>query len=178
MTSDHQHGGSDQPERGIGSPSYDVSSLDEELCLDIALSGDDWVILAEREGYGRVDSWDEYFAISRHMESYCFCVVRDQWLGEVPDDWFDEDGELLPEHQHENGDLKLPDEIDGCAVLGYKYGGFTGELSAEGWEPVMVPHLTPLRVRDALSQLQWREGDFGEVWEALKVLARRSEEST
>lgn len=114
-----------------------------------------WVILDTQEAFGAVDSWDEYLCTFRTNRGFILNVLRHQWLGEVPEEWFDDDGRPLPEHQDAEGELKLPDEVDDCTVVGFMYGGFVGGLEPAGPDEVELSVLTVASVAEALRRLRW-----------------------
>ncbi|QDM40615.1 hypothetical protein [Altererythrobacter sp. TH136] len=114
-----------------------------------------WIILDTQEAYGAVDSWDEYLCALRTDRGFVLNVLRHQWLGEVQQDWFDDDGQPVPEHRDADGDLKLPDEVDGCTVVGFMHGGFVGGLEPAGPDEVELGVLTEASVAEALRRLRW-----------------------
>lgn len=114
-----------------------------------------WIALDTQEAYGAVDSWDEYLCALPTDRGFVLNVLRHQWLGEVPQDWFDDDGQPVPEHRDAEGELKLPDEVDGCTVVGFMYGGFVGGLEPAGPDEVVLNVLTEASVAAALRQLRW-----------------------
>lgn len=129
----------------------------------------DWLVLADRLGAGAVDWWDEYLGLQGTPGEYTFCILRYQWLGPVPDDWYDDDGELLPKHLDENGDLRLPEKIDDCPVRAHLYGGFVGDLEPAWYDPVTIVELTEASVRDALRKISWYQSDFETVWQGIQA---------
>lgn len=46
-------------------------------------------------------------------QSLEIAVVAQKVLGEVPIEWYDEDGKLLPEHCDDNGELRLASHTRG-----------------------------------------------------------------
>lgn len=129
----------------------------------------DWKVLASREAAGAVDCWDEYLGFQGEPGDYTFSVLRHLWLGAVPDDWYDDEWELLPEHRDENGELKLPKEVDYCPVRAHMYGGFVGDLDPAWHDPVIVTELTEGSVREVLRQVGWDQSDFDAIWEGIKA---------
>jgi hypothetical protein len=129
----------------------------------------DWELLATREAWGAVDSWDEYLGLKGVPGQYTFSVLRHLWLGEVPEDWFDEEGELLPEHIDEDGELRLPEEADGLPVRAHMYGGFVGDLDTAWHDPVTVTELTEASVKEVLRQVGWDQSEFAAIWEGIKA---------
>lgn len=130
----------------------------------------EWATLDRREAYGAFDSWNEYLCAARTDRGFVLDVFGHAWLGEVPHNWYDDDGELLPEHQDADGDLKLPEEWNGCQVMGLMDGGFVGELQSTGDDPVKLGVLTEASVRDALERLDWHGSAVFEVLAGLQKL--------
>jgi hypothetical protein len=133
-------------------------------------ANDGWVTIDSREAYGSIDSWQEYLCARRGAWGFILDVFRHEWLGEVPHDWYDEDGELLPEHQDEDGDLKLPEKVMGVPVFGYAYGGFIGELVSINIDGVQISDWSDEMVGAALEALRWEGTSLAEVRNALQGL--------
>ena len=57
-----------------------------------------WIIVDEREGVGRVDTWSEYLCVmpASEPDTIEIAICRYEMLGEIPVDWFDEEGQTLP----------------------------------------------------------------------------------
>lgn len=131
----------------------------------------DWVTLATRGASGALDAWDEYLMARPASSGLLLNVFAHQWLGEVPDHWCDEDGELLPMHCSDDGDVRLPEVFYGSQVVDCLDGGFIG-----GLQPTQDNAEAALRlvsfgaVCDALQFLEWDTGDTAVVLQALEVM--------
>lgn len=129
------------------------------------------IIIASRKGFGSVDMWDEYLCAFQTLWGFTLGVYRYQWLGAVPDNWFDEDGDLLPEDADDEGGVRLPEEVDGCRVLGHRYGGFVGEFQEVGATPwVEISDNSDSMVHAALSTIGWNPVSWPQVLYALQRL--------
>lgn len=124
--------------------------------------GDEWIMLATREACGMVDTWDEVLQALPVAGGWELQVFMNEPLGDVPSDWYDEDGELLPEHQDADGELRVPVTFNGKSVTGYTFDGFLGPLMA-------VEHAARLTTRTseeieaALTALGWPLSDLAAV---------------
>lgn len=80
-----------------------------------------WQKIAEREASGRLDTWSVFLCVRPTAEPQLIeiAVCRYEELGEMPSDWFDEEGRPLPSYSDEDGSLKLPEYYE------YQYAGQT-----------------------------------------------------
>lgn len=119
-----------------------------------------WTKLDKREAFGAVDSWWEYLCASREGACVTLNVLRDEWLGEVPWEWNDDDGQPLAEYCDSAGELRIPEKIDGRPVFGLAYGGFIGELvPTEEVDEVEIRDFSRVALRGALEALRWADDE-------------------
>lgn len=149
-----------------------IALVSPEGHLRYSIQDDDaGIIIASREGFGSVDTWDEYLCAFQTRWGFTLGVYRYQWLGAVPDNWFDEDGVLQLEYAGGDGDVMLPEEVDGCRVLGHRYGGFVGEFQkvcASSW--VEISDNSDSLVQAALSSIGWDPASWPQAQYALQRL--------
>ncbi|MCZ8017247.1 MULTISPECIES: hypothetical protein [Pseudomonadota] len=135
-----------------------------------------WVIVDEREGVGRVDTWSEYLCVklTDDDEKIDIAVCRHEVIGEIPSEWFDDDGVPLPEFSDENGYLVLPEFYEGWAgstkLTGHDGGYLLGELT---WDEGPGPPITAERqdvdaVSGALKSLGWSPSDTKALIDAIR----------
>lgn len=130
--------------------------------------------LAHRISAGETRSRDEYLCVFRGPSGYVLNVYHYPWLGEVPAEWYNEDGVLLPEHRDAYDDLSLPDEWNGQVVAAHLYGGFVGRLQPVLTD-VQVSELAEENVLAALAELGWPVGDIDHIREGLQELVDTDE---
>lgn len=136
--------------------------------LDVPDAG---LAIAVREAFGAVDGWDEYLCAFRGPWGFELAAFRYEWLGEVPDDWFDDDGDLLPEHVGPDGDIQLPATLWGQPVVAHRHGGFIGEFQpvSNGGE-VQISDCSAPMVEAALEVVGWPTEALADVQAALRQL--------
>jgi hypothetical protein len=131
----------------------------------------EWQILHSREQSTVADTWTEYLCAKIDETQITLGICIYELLGDLPREWFDDDGELLPEFQDENGDLELPDEYDGKPVTGNNGEWLLGPL--DRWNNDEIATITELSlesITEALHALQWDPADASEVLTALAKL--------
>ena len=131
----------------------------------------DWQILHSREQSTMADTWTEYLCAQIDKIGITLGICTYELLGYLPQEWFDDDGELLPEFQDENGDLELPSEHDGSPVTGYDGEWLLGPL--DQWNNGEIATMTGLSLEnttEALHILAWDPADASEVLNALAKL--------
>lgn len=142
-----------------------------------------WIIVDEREGVGRLDTWSEYLCMGRTEDSrvYELVVCRHEMVAEIPSEWFDDDGEPLPEFRDSDGCLALPEhyEMGGrhTKLTGHDGEYLLGELVPDeqfgGPVTVSLDGVPPLS--NALETLRWKtssmEGLIQAIDEALSLVA-------
>lgn len=139
-----------------------------------------WIIIDEREGVGRVDTWSEYLCVSRTEDPriYEFAICRHEMVGEIPSEWFDEEGQPLPEYSDKDGSLVIPEYYE------YRYAGGTvrtkltghdgeyllGELVLDeqfgGPVPASLDGAPPLS--DALESMGWKTSNLDGLRQEIK----------
>jgi hypothetical protein len=131
-----------------------------------------WNILVTREqssiGAG---AWTEYLCARTVEDGFLLGICIYELLGDIPSEWRDDDGELLPEYQDGNGDLLLPAQYEGRRVEGYDGEYILGPL--DRWnndESALVKHLSRDSVSKSLHELEWDTDDTDEVLTALHLL--------
>ena len=135
---------------------------------------DQWVTLATRSVSGAIDAWEEYLAARQHRDGILIDIFAHRWLGEVPNDWYDKEGLLLPMGCTEDGDVRLPEVFNGSPVFGYLDGRFIGSLKRvhDGARLELRP-ITANLVREALDHLGWGTEDAPIVLMTLEAMLRR-----
>lgn len=70
----------------------------------------DWIIIDEREGAGRLDSWNEYLCARRTSDParYEIAICCYEIVSELPREWFDDNWHPLPEYSDAEGNFALP----------------------------------------------------------------------
>jgi hypothetical protein len=115
-----------------------------------------WHPFLSRSAYaGQLD----YLCARQTPQGIELAVCGHAWIAEVPVDWFDDDGEPLPEHRDANGGLKLPSSWDGQTVTGIEDDIFVGELVADDERTVLLDGNCAEGLAQALIGLSWDEAD-------------------
>ena len=131
------------------------------------------VHIATREVSGATDTWHEELYAIPSEGGVLLGVFAHQALGEVPGDWYDEDGELLPMHRTAAGSLRLPEVFGGQQVVDFLDGMFVGDVQLIG-DAVLVEDAEDDTVRMALGVLEWPLGAVGGAKAAVdRLLAAR-----
>ncbi len=127
-----------------------------------------WHPILTREQSSMADTWTEYLCASPVGNGFVLGICTHELIGGIPDDWYDDDGELLPGYRDENGDLLLPAEYEGRPVEGHDGEYLLGPL--DQWnndQSALVRQLSRESVRESLSQVEWDTADADEVLAAL-----------
>lgn len=127
-----------------------------------------WVIVYEREGVGRLDTWSEYLCAVRtdDPEQCEIAICRHEVIGELPREWFDDDWQPLPEYSDAEGNLVLPDQYDvggrSAKLTGHDGEYLLGELSwdEEFGGPYVVNLDDDAALTDAFDALGWKSFDL------------------
>lgn len=136
----------------------------------------DGLAIAHREASGAVDRRDEFLCAYRYCGVLHLNVCRYQWLGEVPEEWCDEEGQLLLKYRTSEGGLQLPEVWDGEPVLALVYGGLLGPLEGSfAWEGVEISDCSEGAVREALSTLRWDSSTVSAGLDALRQFAQATD---
>lgn len=150
---------------------YALVVVDYDGRIHRALQGPETgLAVARREQFGVHDTWDEYLCAFSDPWGFMLDVFRYEWLGPVPRQWFSEDGEPLPEHLDPQGNLKLPEVIDGTPVLAHMYAGFVGPFQSVCEGSVRISDRSEDLVLSALEALGWDRSFTADVQEALRQL--------
>jgi hypothetical protein len=127
----------------------------------------DWTIVGEREGVGRLDTWQEFLCIKRSEASDVFDlgIFRHELVAEIPSTWFDDDGNPLPEYSDEQGYLSVPDYYGGRAVTGHDGEYLLGDLV---WDETYGPmqelkSVLKSEVTAVLENMEWRAPDLDKL---------------
>lgn len=156
----------------IGGDDDDEAGLVDVKCeLVEGLSTPEWSMIAARPFSGCFEWGEEYLMARKAQGGIALDIFGNQILGEVPDDWFDEDGEPVPTHRAENGEMRLPEMVAGSPIVGCQDGYFVGDLvPVQDFTQVIVTEVTEVAVRRALSELCWEYVPVSELLEKLNAL--------
>ena len=90
-------------------------------------------------------------------------------VGDIPREWFDENGEVLPQFSDEDGDICIPDVYDGHIVVRrdgeYPFGS---SMPVDDDASVSVD-VTADAIAEGLRSLEWRPDDAHLVMKALAL---------
>lgn len=155
------------------SPALDPAIIDRagRLLPSLSIGDDAGVVLAHRERRDGHRVRNEYLCVFRGSWGFELNVHRYRWLGDIPDDWFDEEDELLPEHRDRTDHIILPATWDGQQVMGEECRGFIGTL--EPIDPkadVQISDGSEGLVRAALASLGWHERSVSIILGGLAML--------
>jgi hypothetical protein len=128
-----------------------------------------WTVCDKREAYGVHDIWEEYLCVRRAPGGWEVAVCQHDLLREVASEWFDENGEPLPEYRDEHGALKLPDVVDGQEVWGFDGEYILGRLVPSNADSnrICVGDLDEVFGLDALASLDWPRTALGALLAAV-----------
>lgn len=134
-------------------------------------SGDEWTTLATCTAQGAVDCWLTHLVARQVHGGVALDVFGETVLGEIPRDWYDEDGNVLPMFRTDDGDIRLPEVFNGSSVTGHDGEYILGEMkpAADGSEKILAS-LRLDDLYDALEQLGWDVDDLEDVRDALEPL--------
>jgi hypothetical protein len=139
-----------------------------------------WVIIDEREATGSINTWSEYLCVSRTDDPNNFerAICRYEMVGEIPQEWFDAEGQPLPEYSDSDGYLEIPEYIE------HRYAGgiFNTKLSGHDGEyllgelvydetyggPISVKIKEVEKLADVLMIFQWVAADVDGLIDAIK----------
>jgi hypothetical protein len=130
-----------------------------------------WHIILSREQSTMADTWTEYLCAKVEKGEFVLGVCIHEILQYIPEEWFDDDGEPLPEFRDANGDLELPAEYNGRSVEGHDGECLLGPL--DQWnneDTAYLTELTPEAVSQALDLIEWAGADVEDVLSALAGL--------
>lgn len=137
----------------------------------------DWHPIICREASNLIEAWPEYLCVQPADEGLFLAICKPELLGYIPSEWFDEDGELLPEYRTESGDILLPSQYNGQPVTGHDWEYILGPLGPldcwTGDPSSRVLQLTPDCVRQALCDIQWDSNNADEVLSALEQFEQK-----
>lgn len=130
-----------------------------------------WIILDEREGVGGVDTWSEYLCASRtdNPEQFEIAICRYEMVGEIPAEWFDDEGQPLPEYSDGTNCLIVPEYYEyryAGQIVRTKLTGHDGEylLGQLVWDetfggPITVHAGDSAEISLAIQTLEWVTAD-------------------
>ena len=139
-----------------------------------------WIIIDEREATGSIDTWSEYLCVSQTDEPQSFeiAICRYEMVGEIPQEWFDDEGQPLTEYSDSEGYLKIPEYFE------HRYAGgiFKTKLSGHDGEyllgelvydetyggPISVKIEEVEKLADVLMIFQWVAADVDGLIDAIK----------
>ncbi len=141
----------------------------------MADSSADWIVLDQREGVGRVDTWDEYLCVrkSEKANEVELAICRHQIVCEIPREWFDDDGQPLEEFRDEYGDFQAPEYIDisssagpiRTAIIGHDGEYLLSDLMCDETYglPLQAPGDDVEKIQEAISELEWAGPNIGRL---------------
>ncbi len=130
-----------------------------------------WSPILSREQSNMSDTWTEYLCATRDGAVFGLGICVHELLGYIPQEWFDDDGEPLPQYRNKDGSLRVPAEFAGQSVVGHDGEYLLGSLGQ--WnsdQSASVSDLSLEAVNDALRQIGWNVDDASELLAALVVL--------
>jgi len=110
------------------------------------------------------DTWTEYLCAKPGNGGITLGICTRELLCEIPQEWFGDDGDPLPEFSDEHGELRVPEEYDGRKIHGHDGEYLLGELGT--WtndNSAFVSELSSENVRQSLLRLNWDVACTGEV---------------
>jgi hypothetical protein len=120
----------------------------------------EWYPLLPRYSYGGTL---DYLCVRQTSQGTELALCGHRYLAEVPQDWFDDDGQPLPEHRNPDGSLRLPSFWDGETVTGIEDHFLVGELLADDEHTVLLGGKRTVSLAKALVALDWDLTDLGEL---------------
>lgn len=131
----------------------------------------EWTTVATRPFFGRSE-WVEEYLVARKVDGgIALDICWYQPLGNVPLDWYDDDGEPVPNRRTDDGGLRLPEICQGRPVVAAQDGFFVGELQAvQEQKEVVIAAATEGAVRDALAELYWDHDAIPDLVSKLRAL--------
>lgn len=134
-----------------------------------------WNKILSREQSTMADTWTEYLCAKPANDGFVLGICIYEIVDYIPGDWFDDDGEPLPEFQDANGDLALPAEFNGRPIEGHNGEWLLGPL--DQWnneDTAFVTELSRSSISEALEILEWDVSDVDEVLSDLLSIASES----
>lgn len=141
-----------------------------------------WIIIDEREATGSIDTWSEYLCVSRTdvPNKFEIAICRYEMVGEIPQEWFDDEGQPLPEYSDSDGYLKIPEYFEhryAGGIFNTKLSGHDGEYllgelvyDETYGQPISVQRDDDAVLSVALIDLEWNNANT----DALATLIKRS----
>lgn len=141
--------------------------------LDFRLTDPPWHPLLSRSGYaGGID----YLCVRQTAQGIELALCGHGWLGEVPSDWFDDDGKPVPEHRDADGSLLLPPCWNGQAVTGLEDGMFVGELMSDDERTILIDDRAD-SLASALDELDWDKADLRQLQTMIRDLGTKARQT-
>ena len=140
-----------------------------------------WIIVDEREATGSIDTWSEYLCVSRTDDPKKFeiAICRYEMVGEIPLEWFDEDGQPLPEYSDGTGCLEVPEyyeyryagQIVRTKLTGHDREYLLGELVYDETygQPISVQSEDDAQLSEALIGLKWYNANIDALIALIKL---------
>ena len=140
-----------------------------------------WIIIDEREATGSIDTWSEYLCVSRTDDPKKFeiAICRYEMVGEIPLEWFDEDGQPLPEYSDGTGCLEVPEyyeyryagQIVRTKLTGHDGEYLLGELVYDETygQPISVQSEDDAQLSEALIGLKWYNANIDALIALIKL---------
>jgi len=140
-----------------------------------------WIIVDEREATGSIDTRSEYLCVSRTDDPKKFeiAICRYEMVGEIPLEWFDEDGQPLPEYSDGTGCLEVPEyyeyryagQIVRTKLTGHDREYLLGELVYDETygQPISVQSEDDAQLSEALIGLKWYNANIDALIALIKL---------
>jgi len=147
--------------------------------MDVEPMDNTWIILDEREGVGRVDTWSEYLCVSRthDPDKFEIAICRYEMVGEIPTDWFDDEGQPLPKYSDDTGCLEVPEyyehryagQIVRTKLTGHDGEYLLGELSCDEsfGPPITVNRRDTAEIIGLVNDMGWVVAEPQSLLEAI-----------
>lgn len=130
-----------------------------------------WHTILLREQSTMADTWTEYLCAKVEKDEIVLGICIYEILEYLPKEWFNDEGEPLPEFRDANGDLELPAEYNGRSVEGHDGEWLLGPLDQwNNGDTAYVTELTPEAVSQALDLIGWAGAEVEQVLSAVARL--------
>lgn len=132
----------------------------------------EWTILASRDASGALDCWTEHLGVRPAPQGLELGLLAPKVLGEIPQDWYDEDGDLLPEYADDMGELRLPDTFNGSRVADFDGEYLFGAPVLSGSDTLLLTDFSERGIQHALGSFGWPEEEREEAFSELQTVVK------